>query len=158
MTLEERRFTRIVKKHDDKLFVRQNAHNKQLEVFREGHRTASCDASDFLGPNATLSYTIPCPFYVMSLTDNWNCSGRPAMWGELPLLARLRQIDAWDRESLASRMDEINEKVDQSAQKDFVNKTEDFAYEFRNQFKKTFSDVNTSNMEKIDKRRLKENN
>ena len=36
------------------------------------------------------------------------------------------------------------------------NKFEEMAYEAQPLFKKAFADVNTSNMEKIDKRRLKD--
>lgn len=156
MTRDEAHFTRIVKKHDIKLFCRENPQMGCIQVLREAYRAERVDFSEVTGIEGdTLAYPVSSPYYIMSLTDNWNATGSPAHWGELPLLKRLRDIDGWERDSLANTWEEKNKKQDEKEHKDFCNKTEDFAYEFRDQFKKTFADVNTSSMEKIDKRRIK---
>lgn len=156
MTRDEIKYTRIVRKHDEKLFVRENRQTKVLDVFREHFEHEVMDISDIVGEDSYYSAVVPQHHYIMSLTDNWNSSGHPAPWGENPLRERLGEIDAWNPESHYNKIDEINAKVDKSKQRDFDNQTEAFAYEFRDSFKETFKDVNTASMEKIDKRKLKE--
>lgn len=157
MTREEARYNRIVKKHDKKLFVTTNRISKVLEVYRENYTPETYDISGITGePNCYLTGILPNHHYIMSLTDTWTVFGNPTFYGETYLLDRLGFIDTWKSDSMANQMEKHNEKIDQSSKRAFNNEVEAFTHDFRNDFKKTFSDVNTSSMEKIDKRKINE--
>jgi hypothetical protein len=87
------------------------------------------------------------------LTHNWRPQGNPVEWGILPILARLKQSDLWKRD-IVSDIEKNEERIAKENDRDRQNKTEDFLYDFHAKFKKTFSDVNVSTMEKKDRRRL----
>lgn len=97
------------------------------------------------------------PYYVFSLTDNWTLTGKPVEWGSEPILARLKAMDLWNSGVGLEEVLEHNEQVDLSRERARKNNIESFLYEFRSQFSKTFSDVNTANMKKIDRRKEIEN-
>ena len=97
------------------------------------------------------------PYYVFSLTDNWQLTGKPVEWGAEPILARLKAMDLWNSGVGLEEAIAHNEQVDLSKERARKNSIESFLYEFRSQFHKTFSDVNTANMKKIDRRKEIEN-
>lgn len=144
----EKRLTDVVRRHDEKLFVQKN-YQGVLQVLRENFVLHAYDVN-----GKVIHALAPAPHYVMALTDTWAPNGRPVDWGVEPLLERLKFIDGWSKQSFVnSEMALQNEKSDQSKKRDFANKTEAFAYEFRDSFKKTFSDINTASMEKIERRK-----
>lgn len=93
--------------------------------------------------------------HVMCITDNWNESGTPVLWGIEPIIQRLRQINA----SESSHLEEIKkrrEKAKERSEKDFKNQIRDGLHDRRKQFAKSFEDINTSTLDKTkDKRRIK---
>ena len=72
-------------------------------------------------------------------------------WGVLPVLQRLREIDGWNRDVLKEVRDH-NEKYEESKSRDFRNNAEAFFSDHRDHFKKAWSDLNTSTVEKKDSR------
>lgn len=110
------------------------------------------DVFDYNGTKILASRPQPQP--VMDLTDNWNIGGTPVEWGIEPILARLKAIDIASNPTLFEDMMKGYEKLAESKERDFTNNVESFLLDFRRQFAKTFNDINTSTMEKIDKRRL----
>lgn len=87
-------------------------------------------------------------YLVMSLTDTWGRKGKPVDWGVLPIMERLRAMDLWNSENLATEFMKNEEKDEKSRERAMRNSTESFLYDFRDQFKKATSDINTSNLSK----------
>jgi len=105
-----------------------------------------------------LLVSVPSPHHIFSLTDTWTASGEPVEWGLEPLLHRLKAMDLWNRQDFVEEFIEQAEKEEESEKRSFRNNTEAFLKDFRRQFAKTFEDVNTSTMEKKDRRREHERN
>lgn len=147
---QETRLTGAVKRHDPKLFVKKDSYGRMV-VWRESYE---------LRPYEVDGTVIHCmesaPHFIMAFTHNWLMTGSPCEWGVDPLLERLKAIDSWSKQSFVNaEMEETNQRVDASQKRDMDNKLEAAAYESHATFKKTFSDINTANMKKIDKRRIK---
>lgn len=96
----------------------------------------------------TLFYQVDCPFLIFPLTEDWTVRSKPVDWGTEPVVDRLKMIDAWNRPQLFRDLEQQSEKVDEGKKRDQYNRAEAFMYDFHSQFKKTFSDVNTSQMSK----------
>lgn len=141
------RVTEAVRYHDYKLFCARNAEGK-LCIYRKGHSLESYQ----LGENTSLTFVRPTSDLVCALTHNWQVTGYSVDWGIEPIMARLRDMDLWNRD-LASEIIAKEEKAIESRERDRMNHTESFLYDFHSQFKKTFSDINTSNLSKKPKRK-----
>ena len=95
--------------------------------------------------------------YICSLTEDWTSKTEPVDWGLLPILEHLKSIDAQNKDSLVNQLEEMHLKADESKKRKFKNQTEDYCrYELRDRFKKATDDVLTSNLEKIDSRRKRD--
>ena len=140
------KITRELKRYDRELYCGENKEGI-LCVFRRGYNYLKYD----LGNDETLIAPSFSPHFVFALTDNWRTNGKPKDWGLEPLLARIRALDIWQRD-IVSEILEQNDKDDLSRKRDQANSMESFLYDFRSQFKKTFSNVNTANMSKKDRR------
>lgn len=146
----EREISDYVKKYDLKLFCKKNAEGK-LCIFREGYYFDTFAIND----QDILSVLRLTPHFVFALTHNWKKEGKAVEWGKDKIWERLRKIDLWERD-VVSELEKQEEEHIEALDKKRRNQTEDFLYEFRNDFKETFKDVNTSNMSKRDLRRTRE--
>lgn len=141
----------FVKKYDEKLFCRKNAEGK-LCIYREGYYfdTFSLNDQDII---RVLRLT---PHFVFALTDNNKKCGRAVEWGKEKIWERLCQLDLWQRD-IVSELEKQEDDHIKSLDSDRRNQTENFLYEFRDQFKNTFKDVNTSNFDMSkDRRRIQD--
>lgn len=136
------RITSALKKHDSELYCVEHMEGK-LCVMRKSHRWETYS----LDEDSTLQYLRASPFFIFALTDNWKLTGNPVDRGIEPIMARIKAIDLWNRD-LASEIIDQTEKEYAEKDRDRNNKVESFLYDFRSQFKKTFSDVNVSNLKK----------
>jgi len=132
MNRQLRLLQRRIQDYDRDLFLKES-HTGRVQVFSKYH-----------GKNQ----------YVMSLTKDWSAHGEPVNWGLLPILDKLKRIDNHNNELLFQEVEEQAKKADESRDRARRNQHEDFAHEFHRSFKKTFNDVNTANLEKIDRRRV----
>jgi hypothetical protein len=142
--------TGYVRKYDEKLFCKKGIDAK-LCIFREGYYYDTFWLDD-QHPLHVLRLT---PHFVFALTHNWGKDGHSVDWGKDKVWERLHKVDIWKRDivdELEKQEDRDNEKRD----RDRMNKTEDFLYEFRDDFKEAFKDVNTANLAKKDSRRIKD--
>lgn len=89
------------------------------------------------------------PHLIFSLTDTWTASGIPRNWGIDVILDRLKAHDLWSRADFVENYMKSLEKDEEIRDKDRRNNIEAFLYDFAGQFRKTFSDVNTSTMNKL---------
>lgn len=143
--------TRFLRKVDSKLYCEKGREGK-LCVYRKSSRIEPYDVDGVI-----INFVRPAPFFIFALTDNWQLSGKPTDWGLDPIYFRLQEIDSWNR-NLAEELIEQEEKEARIREKDLRNENEAFAKDFRKQFARTFDDVNTSTMSKIDSRRKEEKN
>lgn len=144
--------TRNLKIHDRELYCSKDREGK-LCVYRNSTRWEDFE----IDSNTVLRRARSTPFLIFKLTENWKPNGVPVDWGIEPILYRLKAHDLWNRD-LVDEQEKQYEKKKESNDRDSKNNSEAFAHEFRSQFKKVFSDVNTSSMEKIERRRTDEEN
>lgn len=142
------RITRAIKSHDRLLYCDENKEGK-LCVYRKSTRYEAYRLDD----DSILQFARPTPHFIFAITHDWRASGNPVDWGILPIMARLRAIDLWNRD-LAEEIIQQEERNIEASARDRRNNTESFLLEFRKQFAKTFDGVNTANMSKKDSRRL----
>lgn len=147
--LEVRRLTSELRKHDKNLFIKTNRNGVRI-VYEMGKIV---EYFDYEGMK--LGVVRSNPKFVFALTDNWTINGRPVEWGLMPLLDKLRESDMALNHTLIQDLEKQDEEIEQSKKRDRMNQTEAFLYDFRNQFKKTFSDYNVSTLDKRDKRKQK---
>lgn len=142
MDFTSNRITKAVKRYDYLLFCKRNIEGKQC-IYRQGKLLES-----YMLDDSKVLYNVKStPNFIFALTHNWKESGYTVDWGIEPILARLKAIDLWKRD-LADECEKNEEKHIESLARERKNTTESFLYEFRDKFKKTFSDVNTANMNK----------
>ncbi len=136
----------MVKSHDSKLYCNRNAEGK-LCIYRESYRWEH----HFID-GVSVHFARPTPHFIMALTHNWHMHGQSVEWGFEPILARLKAMDLHNR-NLAEDLIKNYDKAEVTKQRDASNKNEDFLREFRPQFAKTFADINTSTLKKVDRRK-----
>lgn len=149
MDSEIRSLNRNLQRHDRELYA-QRRPDGMICVYRRGKRQHY-----FEWQGDTYGYLIDSPSFVFALTDNWTTSGSPRAWGVLPVLARLRAIDLWNNEEYLDEVDEQNERIERSKQRDLSNNVEAFVRDFRREFARATNDINTSTLDKSEKRRRK---
>lgn len=131
--MRERQITKAVQAHDRMLFCKKD--NGILHIFRK-------------------DYWPKLPNHICSLTHNWQITGRPVDWGLEPIVNRLKAHDMWNRTDYMDELLRGYERDKESQERDMRNTIESFLLDFRGQFAKATNDVNTSTLEKTDKRRL----
>lgn len=89
------------------------------------------------------------PHLLFSLTENWLPQSEPRHWGIEVVLDRIKAHDLWRDDSFMENYLKQHEKDEESKDRARRNNIESFLYDFRSEFKKTFGDVNTSNMKKL---------
>lgn len=152
LSFREQKINREVQRFDPDLFLEVN-YKGIPQVLRKKYALKVYDVD-----GQALLVSERADQYIFALTDNWRPTGEVVEWGVIPIIQKLISIDTWKEDSESARLETHNEKVDKSIERDFANKTEDFAYEWRDSFKETFKDINTSNLKKLDKRRIKDGN
>ena len=104
---------------------------------------------------STLWFFRPDHHFVTALTDIWTIRGKPVDWGLEPIMKRLDSLDLWRRD-IVSDIEEQERKREESNARDRMTKNEAFLSDFRSQFAKATSDINTANMNKTDPRKKRE--
>jgi len=146
----ERVLTKHLKAHDSKLYAKREEYGA-IHVYRE---TVGFDVCDWEGGKLLISRLQP--HFVFALTDNWTVTGKPIEWGIEPVMARVKEMDLWNQNTLEKILAH-NQAIDESNDRSRMTNHEAFAADIRSQFKKAFSDVNVSSLEKTDNRRKVEN-
>lgn len=144
------RITKYIKNYDYKLTCRE-IHAGKLGIFREYSHADSYHLSE----GKTLSFVRPAYHFIFALTDNWRTDGTPVEWGFDPILRKIQRADLW-KEDVAGRLENAYDERVKSNERDLRNNNEAFLSDFRGQFKKAFSDINVSNLEKPKIKKRKE--
>lgn len=138
--------TKEVKTHDRDLYC-----IKENDVILLCRKATVWEEFSFSGVN--LFYSRSVPQVVFALTDTFTQKGNPIDLGIEPLLNRIKSIDGWGDFNESKDVDKKLMADNVQKDKNRYSQFEDFARELRGDFKKAFSDVNVSSLEKIDKRR-----
>ncbi len=132
------RYNEIVKKYDYCLYAERMA-TGIIHIYR---RHASK-----LGPTQ----------FVFAITDNWQATGKPVEWGELPIRCRLRVIDAMNNPDMFEDIVASYKRREESEDKERRNTFEAMAADMYPAFKKTFYDTNRTGLAKETRRMKMEN-
>lgn len=143
------RLTNEVQKHDRLLFA--DWLMGQLCVFRKTVRHYAYEVDGH-----TIIHARPDKHLIFAITDNWKMSGRPVEWGMEPVRARLNAMDMQQRADFMQELEASYEKDAKSMDRKLDNSLESFLYDARDKFKSDFKDINTANLAKIDKRRIRD--
>jgi hypothetical protein len=141
------KYTMALQKHDEKLFARKEP-DGIIKIYEKSYTYETYDVD-----GDTIHFLVPSHSFIMAVTDNWSVRGKPVEWGLLPLIQKIKSIDWHNAQSELHRLEEENEKIKKSKERDFANKAEGFASDFRDSFKKTFSDYNVASLKKKDRRK-----
>lgn len=134
-----RTLTKHLRAHDSLLYATSHKEGR-IDVYRKSSLSSSP------------------PHLVFPLTENWTLNSRPVEWGIEVILARINAHDLWRDDCFLESISEANDKVDEGKERDRRNNTEAFLYDFKSQFARATNDVNTSCLDKFDRRREKETN
>ena len=145
------RITNALKAHDYKLYCDKNKEGT-LCVYRKSLKFDAYQIDD-----KVVIDVRPSPHFIFALTDNWKTNGVPQDWGIEPIMTRIREIDGWNRD-VAGELIKQYEKDERAADREVDNNIEAFVKDYRRTFAKATDHINTANMTKIDKRRLKDGN
>lgn len=143
------KINKVIKNYDDALYAKKES--GVIKIFRKAYNWLSFNFNGDI-----LTYAAPSPHLIFCLTDNWTIHGTPVDWGLEPIANRLKAMDLWNNPDFAERMIKSYEKSKESDRRDVSNSMESFLYDFRKQFAKAFNGINTSTLDKIDRRRMKE--
>lgn len=138
---------RLVRTHDPDLYVKR-AGNGTLCVMK---RRVSWESYEFAG--ALLHYSRIFDDLVLPLTDDWQATGQPVEWGMEPVYWKLQELDGHRDDTGYDKF--VKEREQKRANKDraFKNEVRARAYDLRKDFARATNDINTSTLDKIDKRR-----
>lgn len=96
------------------------------------------------------------PQFILSLSHNWLADGSPVDWGIEPLMRKIREMDQWRDDSMYENLVKERERKDELLKREQRNVIKAAAYDLRAEFAKATNDINTSTLDKIDRRRLKD--
>lgn len=143
--------TRALKRYDRDLYAERASDCELIGVYRKVVRweTYHLDGSN-------LVFSRPSSEPVMFLTHNWKINGQPVDWGTEPLMARIRAFDGWNHDSVVEEVIAERESLAKNRQRAFRNELKARAADMRQEFAKAVNDINTSSLEMVDKRRIKD--
>lgn len=130
MTSYQKRLNQTVRQYDSNLFV-QETHAGRTDLYRK------------------TSHNTEPPHFIFSLTDSWTAQGRPIEYGTEVVMQRIKANDLWRDDKFVENYIASCEKRQESKDRDLKNNIESFLYDFRSQFHKATSDINTSGLKKI---------
>lgn len=92
---------------------------------------------------------------VLPCTDNWVETGTPVDWGIEPIFWQIQKLDGWRDDGDYDRFCEDREQRKRNRDRAFRNEIRARAADLRRDFARATNDINTSTVEKIDRRREK---
>ncbi len=111
---------------------------------------------DFVwSPTSTgrLWFTFRDDQLVLPITDTWTESGKPVDWGIEPIYGKIQQLDGWRDDGDYERFVKQRERNKANKEREHKNEMRAAAYDCRREFARATNDINTSTLEKVDKRR-----
>lgn len=144
------RVTQEIKSYSKDLYAERSP-NGSVQIYRKKTRW---ETFEFEGK--TLHVSRLEPQLILNLTDDWTKRGRPVEWGLEPLASKIREMDTHRDDTMYDRMLKENQRVDEMNARYTYNEFKAAAADCRKEFAKATNDINTSTLEKVDPRRIKD--
>ena len=90
---------------------------------------------------------------ILPVTENWLASGRPVDWGIEPIFWKIQELDSWRDDGDYDRFCKTRENKKNDRTRAHKNEMRALAADCRREFASATNEINTSIMEKVDKRR-----
>lgn len=140
------RITQELQKHD-RLLKAVRTNTGMIQIWRTAD---SWRAADLIDGESDSSQPMQ---FITALTDNWSVTGNPIDLGLDPLMWKIQEMDSWSKGSMLEDMRRAREKAKEERLRQRKNENKAIAYDMRKEFAKAVNEINTSTLEKIDKRR-----
>lgn len=144
-----RQINRTVKAYDPTLFATRKASGMVL-ILRRGTRLLASDYNQSEPEIAHLN-----PQFIFALTHNWKVDGQPIELGMEPLMQELRSRDGWNDPNIFRDMKKRQDRNKADLDRTQRNEIRARAADLRRDFALATNDINTSTLEKVDRRREK---
>ena len=144
-----RQVTRLLKRYDSDLFPKRFL-DGAMGVMR---KRRTFDFYQFENPKFNLWFARDYDELVVPVTDTWLDTGMPVDWGIEPLLQQIQKQDSWRDDGEYDRFCIERENKKRNTLRARQNDMRARAADMRKDFARAMNDVNTSSLEKIDKRR-----
>lgn len=145
-----RQVSRLLKRYDSDLFPKRFK-DGALGIMR---KERTFDFYQFDRPTKfNLWFARDYDALVVAVTDTWLDSGTPVDWGIEPLLEEIQKLDGWRDDGDYDRFCIERDNNKRNKERAFKNDMRARAADLRREFAKSVNDVNTSSLEKIEKRR-----
>lgn len=145
-----KKLTQELKRHDRDLYVVRQPSGMH-QVYR---RSVRWETHEFEGQMLRVSR--PNPQFVLPLTHDWSLQGKPVEWGIEPLLAEIKARDNWRDDSAFEEMKKRRDREASNRERENRNEFRARAADMRRDFARATNDINTSSLEKVDRRRMKD--
>lgn len=142
------RINQEIKKHDAKLFVFRDPVTDSRYICREPDRLEASDYNQYLSDGSELRTQ-----FILGFTSDWTMRGSSVEWGIEPVMQRLLEMDSWRDDSMGDSLRKERERKKEDRARMRRNDIRATAADLRKEFAKATNDVNTSSLDKIDKRR-----
>jgi hypothetical protein len=144
-----RQVSQLLKRYDSELIVKRYL-DSSLGIFR---KRRGWDFFHFDGETKyALWFSVDFEDLVIPCTDNWTDLGKPVDQGIEPIFWKVQQLDGWrydDYEDFVAGRAERKRNRDRA----FKNEMRARAADLRREFAKATNDINTSTIEKIERRK-----
>ena len=144
-----RRINEVVKQFDRNLFAYDSS--GKVLIMRQASRLEASDFNQSAPDLARMN-----PQLIFALTDSWKVDGNPVEWGLEPIVDQLKQRDSWAQADLFRNMVKKREQDESDKQRANRNELRAQAADLRRDFARATNDINTSTVEKVDRRRKKD--
>lgn len=148
MNAKLRQISRLLKRYDSDLYPKQFA-DGALGIMRKKRLW------DFyrLNDGTVLWHGFEADQLVLPITDNWTESGKPVDWGIEPILGQIQKLDAWRDDGDYDRFVKDRERRKENKERERRNEFRALAYDCRREFAQATNEINTSTLDKTEKRR-----
>lgn len=150
MDAKLRQISQLLKRYDSDLIPRRFM-DGALGIMRKRR------GFDFyrFGDHSVLWFARDWEDLVLPVTDNWSETGNPVDWGIEPIFWKIQQLDGWRDDGDYDRFCEDREQRRRNRDRAFRNEMRARAADLRREFARATNDINTSTVDKIDRRREK---
>lgn len=141
-----KRLTQELKKHDATLYA-VKTNTGMIQVWRRAEHWAAAELID-----GESDHSQPTQF-ITALTDDWKLTGNPVDRGIDPLMWKIQEMDSWSKGSIVDELRKQRERAKEDRKRAQKNENKARAYDMRKEFAQAVNDINTSTIEKVDRRR-----
>ncbi len=149
MNTKLRQISKLLKRYDSDLYPKKYL-DGALGIVRKKRRW---DFQNLPG-GGRLWFGFDDDQLVLPVTDNWNESGKPVDWGIEPIFWKIQQLDSWRDDGDYARFVRQREQNKQNKERANRNEMKAIAYDCRREFAQATNDINTSTLDKTDRRSL----